>query len=122
MKRSFGTACLPLAALMVLAACDGTVATGTVAGTLERVGGPAPTHVPLPGRVVAVASTGARFTVSVGNSGRFKLSVPPGSYHLTGYSPQVLSDGAEMQCSARNAVRVKAGNVSPNVHVVCPIR
>ncbi len=120
MKRVVGAVSLPLAALLVLAGCSGSVATGTIAGTLERVGGPAPGRpVPLAGRVVAVASTGARFTGTVGKNGRFKLPVPPGSYHLTGYSPRVRSSGAEMRCSAQNAVSVEVGKLSPIVHVVC---
>jgi hypothetical protein len=118
MKRAFGAVSLPLTALLILAGCNGNAATGTVAGILERVGGPTPAHVPLPGRVVAIASTGARFTVTVTKNGRFQLSVPPGSYHMTGYSPRLRS----MQCFARNPVRIKAGKLSPNVHVVCSIR
>ncbi len=114
------TLAMPSAALLVLAGCNGHAATGTIAGILERAGGPVPgAPVPLPGRVLAVAATGAQFTVTVGRDGRFRLSVPPGSYHLTGYSPRVRSDGAEMQCSARSAVRVKVGKLSPGVRLVC---
>src|SRR5260370_29662951 len=119
MKRVFGAVLLPLAALVVRAGCSGSVATGTIAGTLERAGGPAPGRpVPLAGRVVAVASTGGRFAGTVGKNGRFKLPVPPGSYHLTGYISGVRFSGAEMRCSAQNAVSVEVGKLSPIVQVV----
>jgi hypothetical protein len=68
-----------------------------------------------------MASTGARFTVTVSRNGRFRLSVPSGRYQLTGYSPRVRSGGAEMRCFARNSVRAKVGELIHGVHVVCPI-
>lgn len=53
---------------------------GTVAGTLVRAGGPAPgSAIPLPGRMVATGSAGARFTAAVGKNGRFRLTLPPGT-------------------------------------------
>jgi len=122
-KRAFGAAGLLLTALLMLAGCNGNVAHGTVAGTLESEGGAAPgPPVPLPGRVVAATSAGARFTVTVGNNGRFRLSLPAGTYHLIGYSPMVRSNGAEMRCSAGHPVRVRVARLSSNVHVGCSIR
>ena len=91
-------------------------------GTLAAVGGPAGSQVPLPGHVVAVASTGARFAATVGKNGRFSLVVPAGMYYLTGNSRRARSDGADMRCSADHTVRVTVGEVSPRVAVVCPIR
>jgi hypothetical protein len=68
-------------------AAPSTKAPGTAAGTLVRTGGPAPgPPVPLPGRVVAIGSAGARFTTGVGTNGRFRLSLLPGKYRLTGYT------------------------------------
>jgi len=74
---------------------------------------------PLPGLVIAVGSTGERFTVNVGRSGRFRLSVPAGSYRLAGYSPMARSNGTEVRCSAGRPVLVKADKISRDVHVGC---
>ncbi|HEY3033568.1 MAG TPA: hypothetical protein VGJ54_02775 [Streptosporangiaceae bacterium] len=43
--------------------------------------------VRLPGRAVAIGSAGARFTAAAGTNGRFRLSLLPGTYRLTGDSP-----------------------------------
>jgi len=60
---------------------------GTIAGALVRVGGPSPgAPVALPGQVTATSSAGRKFTVTVGKSGKFVLSVSPGEYKLTGHS------------------------------------
>jgi hypothetical protein len=117
----------------MLAACSGQdqAATGTVTGTLVRVGGPislragvptAPSAVPLPGRVVAESTDGSRYTASVDQSGHYTISLPPGTYQLTGYSPLVRGDGVEMQCRAAHAVQVTAGTTTPGIDVICSIR
>jgi hypothetical protein len=94
----------------------------TVAGTLVRVGGPAPgAAVPLPGRVTAIGSAGARFTVTVGNNGRFSLMLPPGTYPLIGYSPLVWANSAKMRCTAQRSVQVTTGKLMRDVDVVCSI-
>ena len=66
-----------------------------VTGTLRRVGGPAPgTPVPLAGQVVARIEAGEQFTAVTTSNGRFQLLLPPGTYQLTGTSPQVSSGRA----------------------------
>jgi outer membrane protein assembly factor BamB len=103
-------------------AAPSTKAPGTVAGTLVRIGGPAPgSPVPLPGRVVAIGSAGARFTTAVGTNGRFRLSLLPGTYRLTGYSPLVRANGAQMSCAALHPVHVTADKTRRDVDVVCSI-
>ncbi len=93
-----------------------------MAGTLVRVGGPAPgAAVPLPGRVTAIGSAGVRFTVTVGNNGRFSLMLPPGTYRLIGYSPLVWANSAEMRCTAQHSVQVTTGKLMRDVDVVCSI-
>jgi hypothetical protein len=105
-------------------------ATGTVTGTLVRVGGPvllgttdpAASTVPLPGRVVAESRDGSRYEASVDQSGHYTISLPPGTYQLTGYSPLVRSDGAEMQCRAAHPVQVTTGTTTTGIDVICSIR
>jgi hypothetical protein len=89
---------------------------GTVAGTLVRLGSPAPgAPVALPGLVTARSSAARNSTATVGKRGRFVLSVSPGEYKLTGHSPLVSQES----CTAAQLVRVKAGQEISGVEVVC---
>jgi hypothetical protein len=112
-------------AMLMLAGCSGhhaTTAPGTVTGTLIRVGGPAPgAALPLPGHVIATSSAGAQFSAAVPRDGRYRLSLPPGTYRLTGYSPLVYSGGSELQCVAARTVHLATGQTAPGVDVVCSI-
>jgi hypothetical protein len=118
-----------LIAATAIGGCTGHAKTahGTVTGIFLMVGGPAgPGHphgvrLPLPGHVIATNIAGERITVSTGKSGRFTMLLPPGTYHLTGYSPQVYAGRAEMRCTAVHAVHVKAGKSTRGVEVICPI-
>jgi hypothetical protein len=99
------------------------MAHGSVTGVFLMVGGPAGESLPLTGRVIASdVTTGKRFRVSTGRTGRFTMVLPPGIYNLTGYSPRVLSNGQEMRCTAARPVRVKAGKRSRSVDVFCSVR
>jgi hypothetical protein len=104
-----------------------SAAHGTVTGIFLMVGGPASiTHpngvrLPLPGRVIATSTTGERFTVSTGKSGRFTMLLPPGTYHLTGYSPRVRINGQEMRCGASHPVHVRAGKPVRGIEVFCSV-
>jgi hypothetical protein len=90
---------------------------------LVRVGGPAPgSAVPLPGQVIAIDSDGRQFVVTTSRNGRFRLSLPPGSYRLTGKSPMVMANGTEMECMAMREVHVKAGKATRGVKVICSIK
>ena len=124
MRRTLGAVVTLLVAGSLLAGCGGTetgtTARGAVEGQFIRVGGPYPgAPVPLPGQVVAVDSTGARRVVSVDNSGRFRLSLPPGTYRLIGYSP--LMDSGKGQCIAERPVRVATGTTTQHIAVICSI-
>jgi Polysaccharide lyase family 4, domain II len=81
-----------------------------------------PTPVPLPGRVVAESTDGSRYTASVDTNGHYTISLSPGTYRLTGYSPLVRSDDSEMQCRAPHAVQVTAGTTTTGIDVICSIR
>ena len=109
--------------LYSLRAATPSEARASVGGTLVRVGGPAPgSAVALPGQVTAKNSFGHKFTVTVAKRGQFVLSIPAGVYELTGRSPMVTVNGAEMTCAATQPVRVKSGQETRGVEVICSIK
>ena len=104
---------------LLMAGCGGAVpGTGTVQGTFEQAGGPAiivngkaETPVsPLPGIVTFTGESGQKFSVSVGNSGKFSTRLPAGSYAVSGAS----GPGSSVPLTAR----VRAGETS-RIVVVC---
>jgi hypothetical protein len=105
----------------VLAGCGGNPGYHqTVPGKFVRVGGPAPgSPFPLPGTITARAATGEMFTAAVGRDGRFKLSLPPGTYRVTGRSP--LMQSGQMICAATHGLHVSRGQPARAVTVVCSI-
>ncbi len=107
--------------IAVLAGCGGSPGyRQAVPGTFVRVGGPAPgSPVPLPGTSTARAVTGQTYTATAGRNGRFTLSLPPGSYHVTGRSP--LMQSGQMTCAAAAELRVTRGKTAGPVTVVCSI-
>lgn len=108
-------------AIGLLAGCGGSVGyQQNVTGRFVRVGGPAPgAPFPLPGTITVRAATGQTFTATAGNNGRFKLSLPPGSYDVTGRSP--LMQSGQMICGAMAHLRVARGKPAAPVTVVCSI-
>jgi len=109
------------AGITLLAGCAGSSGFHkNVPGRFVRVGGPPPgSPVPLPGTITARAVTGGTFTATAGNSGRFTLSLPPGSYHVTGRSP--LMQSGQMICVATAELRVTRSKPADSVNVVCSI-
>jgi len=109
----------------VITGCGGQVAAQqdarqTVTGKLVRVGGPAPgSPVPLPGQIVARDAQGHVFRTTAGRNGRFRLSLPPGTYRLTGHSPRI-QDGKAL-CAAAKPVRVTKASAAAGIQVVCSI-
>jgi len=83
-------------------------------------GGPGPVR-PVPGRVVAVGSAGTQAQVTAGDDGRFRMSLPPGSYQVTGHSPKVLLNGSEVQCSAAHPVKITARRTTRGITVTCTL-
>jgi hypothetical protein len=99
-------------------AADGPVYQQAVPGTFMREGGPAPgSPVPLPGTITAHGVTGQTFTATAGPNGRFTLSLPPGSYDVTGRSP--LMQSGQAACPAAAELRVTRGKPASPVTVVC---
>src|SRR5262249_54832510 len=105
-----------------VAGCDGGPGGhGTLTGVFLMVGGPAPgVSIRLPGRVIATNSAGEQVTVAIGHSGRFKISLAPGTYQLAGYSPRVHVDNAEMRCTAMHPVHIRVGEMT-RANVYCSV-
>ena len=109
--------------ILILSSCSGQPGPHqTVTGMLVRVGGPVtlaapPKPVPLPGEVVARNAMGRQFTAAIGKSGRFELSLPVGTYRLTGHGPQVSGE----TCSASRPLHVTMPKPLHNIRVVCSI-
>ncbi len=79
-----------------------------------------PTPEPIPGHVVAESADGSRHTAPVDRNGHYTISLPPGTYQLTGYSP--LMGGGQMQCRATHEVQVSAGTTTTDIDVICSMR
>jgi hypothetical protein len=114
--------CLAAACLAGLtAACSGQgPADGTVAGHLYGVGGPAsaaapPSPRPWPG-TVTLTGPGVHRDVPVGASGTFSVTVPPGTYTVTGHSP--LYGSGAYACQAAGPVTVTSGHTT-QADVLC---
>jgi hypothetical protein len=126
-KKAWRVAVVVAAIALILAGCSSPPAgSRTVAGALMRSGGPAglsgpPPTVPLPGTIVARNAAGQQFTATAGNDGRFELSLPPGTYQVTGHSPQVRDNNQEMLCTAQGAVHVTKHEPLRKVWVFCSV-
>ena len=83
------------------------------------VGGPAPgENRAVPGTVTITSASGARCDVPAVH-GSFAVSVPAGSYTVTGHSPS-FGDG-QYECFADGPVAVSSAR-AVSVTVVCPVR
>jgi hypothetical protein len=110
---ALGVACLA----GITAACSGhNPADGTLTGHLYGVGGPAPGLArPWPGTVTLVGP-GVHRDVPVGASGTYSVTVPAGSYTVTGHSP--LYGSGTYACRATGAATVTSGH-STKADVLC---
>ena len=128
------------APLLLMAACDGggdaarpvqppttdpgttptALADGVVVGRLLMVGGPAFTEPQAVGgtieAIVDMDASGRPVAVSTADQlGQFRVSLPPGSFHLSGRSP--MFGGNRLQCNAIGSVAVVAGaSTETDVH------
>ena len=104
---------------------------GTVAGVFHRVGGPLgpggqqPKVVPLTGRMRFSRPGHPAVSVPVGRSGRFTVQLPPGTYRVTGITPDivtVLDNGRQLdgRCHGPQDLRVRAGRTG-HITVVCAV-
>jgi hypothetical protein len=125
--RRAGT--VAVASVAILTGCGGpSVQQGgtdthqSVSGMLVRVGGPSPgSPVPLAGTVAASNAAGHEFTAAAARNGHFALSLPAGTYRLTGHSPQVRVNGREMLCLAQQSLHLATSKPVRGIRVVCSI-
>jgi hypothetical protein len=93
---------------------------GQLAGALEAAGGPAPgSPGPLPGTVFvwSVRSGKLVATTTVGTQGTFSVTVPAGSYRVTGRSPLYESGNAD--CIGTPATVTVRARATRHVQVWC---
>lgn len=104
---------------------------GTVTGVFHRVGGPLgpggqqPKVVPLTGRMRFTRPGHPAVSVPVGRSGRFTVQLPPGTYRVTGITPdivEVLDNGRQLdgRCHGPQDLRVRPGRTG-HITVVCAV-
>jgi hypothetical protein len=103
-------------------------ADGRITGKFQRVGGPLgpggkqPPVVALSGTMRFTRAGHQTITVRVGKSGRFAVRLAPGTYRVSGRTPDIRGEpgDAEATCSLPGAVTVRAGAVR-HVTVVCAV-
>jgi hypothetical protein len=103
-------------------------ANGRVAGTFERVGGPAQPvtgktlTVPLSGTVAFARSGHETVTVRVGKEGRFSVRLGPGVYRVSGRTPDIQGEpgNVDATCPLFRPLTVQAG-MTAHVTVVCSV-
>ena len=103
-------------------------AEGTVTGTLNLVGGPAPgTDRPAAGEVYAFTTASLAGqpigTVKANSNGSFRLRLPPGTYYLAATSPSYSIDppSATPPCRGEAPAVVSRGSTN-HVDVVCAVK
>ena len=97
-------------------------ASGHLRGKLVMEGGPLgpggkqPGERPMSGTVTFTAAGHQPVTVKVGASGTFSVPLPPGRYHVSGRSPDIMEiDGGrsrELPCSQPTSAVVAAGQTA----------
>jgi len=99
-----------------------TPASGHLRGKLVMEGGPMgpggkqPGERPMSGTVTFTEAGHQPVTVKVGSSGTFSVPLPPGRYHVSGRSPDIMEiDGGrsrELPCAQPTSAVVAAGQTS----------
>jgi hypothetical protein len=111
------TALAALCAGMSFAGCSSPPDEGTLAGTLQVVGGPAGTGPrPLSGSVTFHGSDGNIATIDLSANGRFSAHLPIGQYTVAGRSPQFKGGAGECQAPGRVTV---TKDVTSRVEIDC---
>jgi hypothetical protein len=93
----------------------GSLANGTVAGTLGAVGGIASGFHPFSKGTMTISGGHVPHSMRVTTNGTFRFSLSPGDYRVTGASP--LYGNGSATCGGV-AVRVKP-NLTVSINVVC---
>jgi hypothetical protein len=103
-------------------------ADGRVTGKFERVGGPIgpggqqPPVVPLTGTMRFARAGHPTVRVHVGKSGKFSVRLAPGSYRVSGRTPQIEQEpgNIEATCWLHGKVKVSSGRTR-HIVVVCSV-
>ena len=109
--------------VMLAANCGGAPGKGTLSGHLFIAGGPLPlgstTRPPQPvsGHVVARSHAGA-YTATAGSDGRYTMRIPPGTYVVTGTSPNY--NDSHSPCPADKPITVLLDQAR-NADVYCQV-
>jgi hypothetical protein len=121
MRRVSSVLALTVASVSILTGCSSQATyRQTVEGVLVLVGGPpGGSPVALPGTVIARNATGGKFIVATTKNGRFRLSLPLGTYRLTGHSPRLQSTAARRCAWQRETISVTRKRRTPSILVVC---
>jgi hypothetical protein len=101
---------------------------GRIAGKFERVGGPVQPGtlqspvVPLSGTIRFARSGHDPISVRVGRNGVFSVLLAPGTYHVSGRTPDITGEPGNVPatCSLPGAVTVTGGAAS-RITVVCAV-
>lgn len=94
--------------------------TAVVKGRLLKVSGFAGRNpTPIAGTVSLAGQGGATSSSEVGADGTFEIRVRPGTYKVTGTSPQ--PDGGTAQCAAKATVTTVTADAETAVDVLCYI-
>ena len=110
--------------LTALAGCSqGAPKTAALTGYLRASGGPAPgTAYPVPGTITA-ENTNGTFPATVASDGTYDLSLPPGTYTVTGKSPNVLSNNTPAPCYPIGGGKVTVyANQTTTIDVYCALK
>ncbi len=103
-------------------------ADGRVTGKFERVGGPLgpggqqPPVVPLTGTMRFARAGHRTVRVHVGKSGKFSVRLAPGSYRVSGRTPQIEQEPGNIEATCRLHGKVKvSGGRTRHIVVVCSV-
>lgn len=88
-----------------------------VTGTLVNVDGQGKNPRPTSGTVILTGGQGAEVRTEVGTTGTFEVKVAPGTFKVTGTSPQ--PDGGTAQCAAKSPVTTVSADAPTSVDVLC---
>ena len=103
---------------------EGAPADGSISGHLLAVGGPGGIEpVTLTGSIFVrpgvLVRTSTVFTATVQSDGAYSISVPPGTYTVTGTSAQY--NAGRTECQAKKVAMVSAGNTVV-ANVLCQVK
>lgn len=133
------TATLAAAALLLVAAtaCGGSAPTphpstpthslvgappvGTLSGRLIAAGGPADAaDTTLAGTITIKGAGGSVLHADVGKNGVFQIQLSPGTYRLTGRSPQYM--GGTTDCTTATPTTTLVANLTVTADILCQRR